>query len=107
MIKTSKKSINTLINNYLGKGSPNITLYSLSFIPAHPKGFEHNFLKSVKILLLHLADFEPGSKCLRRDMSLYDLDTASEGEHQGWDVAQGVWLSQPRVTAADRDLGMQ
>lgn len=89
------------------KNSLNITLYSLSFIPAHPKGFEHNFLKSLKILLLHLADFEPGSKCLRGDMSLHDLDTGSEREHQGWDVAQGVWLSQPRVAAANRDLGMQ
>lgn len=91
----------------MGKNSPNITLYFLSFIPAHPKGFEHNFLKSVKIFLLHLADFESGSICQRRDMNLYDLNNASLCHHapvQGWDVAHKVWLSQPSVTAANTEI---
>lgn len=112
VIKTSKKSINTFINKKLfGKNPPHITFYFLSFIPALPKGLEHNFLKSVKIFLLHLADFEPGSVCLRRDMSLYDLHNASlgttvqcRGSTGGWDVAHEVWLSQHSAPAANTEI---
>lgn len=111
-IKTSKKSINTFINKKLfgKKTPPHITLHFLSFIPALPKGLEHNFLKWVKIFLLHLADFEPGSMCLRRDMSLYDLNNASlglhapvQGEHRGLGCGTKVWLSQPGSTAANTE----
>lgn len=94
----------------MGKNSPNITLYFLSFIPAHPKGFEHNFLKSVKIFLLHLADFESGSICQRRDMNLYDLNNASLCHHapvQGWDVAHSVAFSAQCYSSKHRDLGME